>query len=158
LGIDPGSRFCGYGVVERAGAGRVGYVECGVLEPRRASALSSRLAEIGAGLREVIAELSPDVVAVEGVFHGVNARSALALGHCRGVVLATAGEAALPVFEYAPATVKRAVAGNGAASKLQVAAMVRALCRLRSAPRIDASDALAIAICHAFRAPMLVRG
>jgi crossover junction endodeoxyribonuclease RuvC len=151
LGIDPGSRYCGYGVVERAGAGRVRYVECGVIEPRREAALHLRLAEIAAGLREVLDELRPAAVAVEGVFHGVNARSALQLGQSRGVVLALAGERALPVSEYAPATVKRTVAGNGGAGKAQVAAMVRALCQLKRAPRLDASDALAIAICHAFR-------
>jgi crossover junction endodeoxyribonuclease RuvC len=152
LGIDPGTRFFGYGVVERLGTGRVRYIECGVLEPKRTADLALRLAEIAEGLREVIGELSPTVVAVEGVFHGVNARSALQLGHSRGVALATAGAHALPVHEYAPSTVKRAVAGNGAATKLQVQSMVRALCGLKRAPKLDASDALAVAICHAFRA------
>jgi crossover junction endodeoxyribonuclease RuvC len=151
LGIDPGTRYFGYGVVERLAPGRVRYVECGVLEPSRGAALAARLAEISDGLREVIVELAPSVVAVEGVFHGVNPRSALQLGHSRGVALAMAGAAALPVHEYAPATVKRAVAGNGAASKGQVQAMVRALCGLKRAPKLDASDALAVAICHAFR-------
>jgi crossover junction endodeoxyribonuclease RuvC len=150
LGIDPGTRYFGYGVIERLGPGRVRYVECGVLEPRRAGALAERLAEIAEGLREVIAELAPEEVAVEGVFHGVNARSALQLGHSRGVALAAAGAAALAVHEYAPATVKRTVAGNGAASKRQVQSMVRALCALKRAPKLDASDALAVAICHAF--------
>jgi crossover junction endodeoxyribonuclease RuvC len=157
LGIDPGSRYCGYGVIERVGAGRVRYLECGVLEPRRGAPLHLRLAEIGAGLRELIGELSPHAVAVEGVFHGVNARSALQLGHSRGVALMAAGEARLEVFEYAPATVKRAVAGNGAATKVQVSAMVRALCRLQRVPRLDASDALAVAICHAFRLRTVAR-
>jgi crossover junction endodeoxyribonuclease RuvC len=153
LGIDPGSRFCGYGVIEQVGPGRVRYIECGVVEPnlKAAAPLPARLAEIAAGLREVIGELRPQAVAVEGVFHGKNARSALQLGHARGVALMLAGEAGLAVHEYAPATVKRAVAGNGAADKLQVQAMVRALCELRRAPRLDASDALAVAICHAFR-------
>lgn len=158
LGIDPGSRYCGYGVVERAAgqARGVRYVECGVLEPLRSAPLALRLAEIGAGLREVIAELRPQAVAVEGVFHGKNARSALKLGHARGVALLISGEAGLPVFEYAPATVKRAVAGSGAAQKLQVQAMVRSLCALNRAPRLDASDALAIAICHLFHARLRV--
>ncbi len=150
LGIDPGSRYCGYGVIERIGAGRVSYIECGVIEPQRA-ALHLRLAEIASGVREVLDELKPDAVAVEGVFHGVNARSALNLGQSRGVVLALAGERQLPLFEYAPATVKRTVAGNGQATKPQVSAMVRTLCHLKSTPRLDASDALAVAICHAFR-------
>ena len=156
LGIDPGTRYFGYGVIERVAApsahGRVRYIECGVLELRRAGELAARLGEISVGLVEIIEELRPDVVAVEGVFHGVNARSALQLGHSRGVALATAGAHALTVFEYAPATVKRAVAGNGQATKDQVQAMVRALCGLKRAPKLDASDALAVAICHAFRA------
>jgi crossover junction endodeoxyribonuclease RuvC len=150
LGIDPGSRRCGYGVVEQLAPGRVRYVECGVIEPDPDARLELRLVEIAAGLREVIAELRPGAVAVEGVFHGANASAALKLGHARGVALLAAGEARLDVFEYAPATIKRSVAGSGIASKLQVATMVRALCSLRSAPRLDASDALAAAICHAF--------
>jgi crossover junction endodeoxyribonuclease RuvC len=156
LGIDPGSRYCGYGVIERAG-GRVAYVECGVLEPRRGGGLHLRLAEIAESLREVIAELRPRAVAVEGVFYGVNVRSALQLGHARGVALLCAGEAGLPLFEYAPATVKRAVAGGGRATKQQVSAMVRSLLLLKRAPRLDASDALAVAICHAFRTRRVAR-
>ncbi|HEX4462290.1 MAG TPA: crossover junction endodeoxyribonuclease RuvC [Polyangia bacterium] len=151
LGIDPGTRYFGYGVIERLGPGRVRYIECGVLQPRRGDELAARLADIAGSLREVIDELAPTVVAVEGVFHGVNARSALQLGHSRGVALAAAGAAALTVHEYAPATVKRAVAGNGAATKGQVSTMVRALCGLGRSPALDASDALAVAICHAFR-------
>jgi crossover junction endodeoxyribonuclease RuvC len=151
LGIDPGSRYCGYGVVERGLGGRIGYVECGVIEPTRTAPLHVRLAEICDGLTEVVDELRPMQVAVEGVFHGVNARSALQLGHSRGVALLVAGARALDVFEYAPATVKRQVAGNGSASKDQVSAMVRQLCDLKRAPRHDATDALAVAICHAFR-------
>ncbi len=157
LGIDPGSQRCGYGVIERDAAGRVTYVECGVLEPPAHAPLAARLAEIGLGLRELIEELAPHAVAVEGVFHGKNARSALQLGQSRGVALMAAGEARLEVFEYAPATVKRSVAGNGAATKLQVSAMVRSLCRLSRAPKLDASDALAVAICHAFRMRALAR-
>ena len=159
LGIDPGTRYFGYGVIERVAAAsasqRVRYIECGVIEPRRAGELAARLAEISTALVEIIRDLQPDVVAVEGVFHGVNARSALQLGHSRGVALATAGAHDLKVHEYAPATVKRAVAGNGQASKDQVQAMVLALCGLKRAPRLDASDALAVAICHAFRGQMV---
>jgi crossover junction endodeoxyribonuclease RuvC len=157
LGIDPGSRFCGYGVIERGLAGRIGYVECGVIEPTRNAPLHLRLAEICDGLTEVVDELRPTHVAVEGVFHGVNARSALQLGHSRGVALMVAGARELDVFEYAPATVKRQVAGNGAATKEQVSAMVRKLCELQRAPRLDATDALAVAICHAFRVRRLAR-
>ena len=116
------------------------------------AALATRLAEIADELAVVLAELKPHAVAVEGVFHGRNARSALQLGQARGAALTAAGRAGLSVFEYAPATVKRAVTGSGAATKTQVAAMVRTLCKLSRAPRLDASDALAIAICHALRA------
>jgi crossover junction endodeoxyribonuclease RuvC len=152
LGIDPGSRRCGYGVVEVAAPARIRYVECGVIEPDARAPLHARLAEIAAELRAVVAELAPRVVAVEGVFHGVNARAALKLGQARGVALAIAGEAGLDVIEYAPATVKRAVAGSGLAGKPQIAQMVRAVCGLARAPRPDAADALAVAICHAFHA------
>ena len=151
LGVDPGSQRCGYGVVEWLGPRRLRYVECGLFEPPRSAALAVRLGEISVGLRELIDELEPQEVAVEGVFHGKNARSALMLGHSRGVALGAAGERNLPVFEYAPRTVKRAVAGSGAASKYQVQAMVRVLCALKRPPRLDASDALAVAICHAYR-------
>ncbi len=157
LGIDPGSRRCGYGVIERMGPGRVRYVECGVVEAPATRPLPRRLVEISAGLREVIAELRPDAVAVEGVFHGKNARAALQLGHARGAVLVVCAEAELDVAEYAPATVKRMVAGSGRATKEQVQHMVRALCALAGSPRLDASDALAIAICHAFRSRIAER-
>ena len=150
LGIDPGSRKLGYGVIDHAGPGRLEYVECGVIEPVADAPLAARLATIAGEVAALIAELSPRVVAVEGVFHGQNARTALKLGQARGVVLAACGAAALEVVEYAPATIKRAVAGSGAAPKLQVAQMVRALCRLSRTPRPDAADALAAAICHAF--------
>jgi crossover junction endodeoxyribonuclease RuvC len=151
LGIDPGSRYLGYGVVERGLAGRILYVECGVIESTRTAPLHVRLAEIHDGLGTVVDELRPSHVAVEGVFHGVNARSALQLGHSRGIALMIAGARMLDMFEYAPATVKRQVAGHGAATKEQVAQMVKHLCSLRRAPRLDASDALAVALCHAFR-------
>jgi crossover junction endodeoxyribonuclease RuvC len=151
LGIDPGSRRCGYGVLERLGPGRIRYLECGVLETSATASLPTRLYDIGRGLREVIQELEPEVTAVEGVFHGKNARSALQLGHARGVALLAAAEASLAVFEYPPATVKRQVAGSGGATKQQVQKMVRTLLDLKRTPPIDASDALAVAICHAFR-------
>jgi crossover junction endodeoxyribonuclease RuvC len=151
LGIDPGSRFCGYGVIERADDSSVRYIECGVIDVGRSRSLEERLFEVGRGLREVIDELKPAEVAVEGVFYGMNARSALQLGQARGVALAVCGEFSLQVAEYAPATVKRAVAGRGQASKSQVSSAVRAWCHLQKAPRLDASDALAVALCHVFR-------
>jgi crossover junction endodeoxyribonuclease RuvC len=149
LGIDPGSRTTGYGIVERQRRGIV-YVECGVIVPPGRHQLPARLAEIAAELRALIRETAPAVVAVENVFHAVHARAALTLGHARGIALATAAEAGLPVFEYPPARVKRAVTGSGRASKPEVSAMVRAACGLRRPLRPDAADALAVALCHAY--------
>ena len=149
LGIDPGSRTTGYAVIERTSRG-IRYVECGVITPRTKDGLSTRLVEIFEDLCTLIVELAPDVAAIENVFHSVHARAALTLGHARGVAMLAAARANLRVYEYPPATVKRAVAGHGRASKPEVNAMVRAACGLRQAPRPDASDALAIALCHAY--------
>jgi crossover junction endodeoxyribonuclease RuvC len=149
LGIDPGSRVLGYGVVDSDGRRSLRYVECGVVEAARAYPLERRLAEIAAGLDEVIAELCPDAVAAEDVFTAGNARSALALGQARGAALAVCGRAGLSVWAYAPATVKQAVTGRGRAGKEQVARMVQSLIGLRKLPRADAADALAVAITHA---------
>ncbi len=156
LGIDPGTRRCGYGVIEAAG-GRLAYLECGVIEMAAREPLERRLAELATGVAEVIAELAPSAVAVEDVFHGIDARAALTLGHARGVVLAAAGAAGLAVHAYPPATVKRSVTGYGRADKPQVGAVVQALLALRNAPRADAADALAVAICHAHHAPAVAR-
>ena len=148
LGLDPGSRYCGYGVIDDHGTA-MSYVECGVLTAPATGAMEARLGEIARGLREVIDELAPEIVAVEDVFsHAQNPRSALALAQARGMALAVIGLAGLRVASYAPAVVKKAVAGSGAAGKEQIARMVQALIGLRSLPRADATDALAIAITH----------
>jgi crossover junction endodeoxyribonuclease RuvC len=147
LGLDPGSRVCGYGVIDEDG-GELTYVECGVLTAPEERPMEQRLGEIARGLREVIGELSPGVVAVEDVFTHQNPRSALALAQARGMALAVIGLAGLRVASYPPALVKKSVCGSGAADKGQVARMVQALIKLRSLPRADASDALAVAITH----------
>jgi crossover junction endodeoxyribonuclease RuvC len=148
LGLDPGSRVCGYGVID--GLPRaLRYVECGVLTAREGRAFEVRLGEIARNLREVIDELAPDVVAVEDVFVHHNARSALALAQARGMVLAVVGLAGLSVASYPPALVKKTITGSGGAAKEQIGRMVRALIGLTSLPRADASDALAVAITHA---------
>jgi crossover junction endodeoxyribonuclease RuvC len=153
LGIDPGSRICGYGVITVSGdgAGTLAYVECGVLTAPEDWAMERRLGEIARLLTEVVRELEPRVVAVEDVFaHGDRgARSALALAQARGMALAVVGLAGLTVASYAPALVKKTVVGSGRADKDQVARMVQALIGLRTAPRADAADALAVAITHA---------
>ncbi|MBX3156549.1 MAG: crossover junction endodeoxyribonuclease RuvC [Deltaproteobacteria bacterium] len=147
LGLDPGSRVCGYGVIERVG-NRLTYVECGVLTAPESQPMERRLGEIARGLREVLADCAPEVVAVEDVFTHQNPRSALALAHARGMALAVVGLAGLAVASYPPASVKKAVSGSGKADKAQVARMVQALIGMASLPRADATDALAVAITH----------
>lgn len=149
LGVDCGSRVTGYGVIDTRGADYV-YVDCGVIKPRVSESLARRLQAIHHGLSEVIRDSTPDVAAFESVFHATNAQSALKLGHARGVSMLTAAQAELPVFEYSALQVKGAVTGYGRAEKSQVQHMVRALLKLSAAPEpYDASDALAVAICHA---------
>jgi crossover junction endodeoxyribonuclease RuvC len=150
LGIDPGSLRLGYGVVECArGGATVVYVECGVISAPPRDPRAVRLGEIGRGLRELIEEVRPDVVAMEEAFFGVNVQSTLALGEARGVALFIAAEHGLTVTGYPPATVKKSVVGHGRATKEQIGFLVRALLSLRRTPEPDAADALAIAICHA---------
>jgi crossover junction endodeoxyribonuclease RuvC len=151
LGIDPGSRNCGYAVVEKSGR-ELRYVECGVLQASAKLPVEKRLGEIARGLREVVEELAPEVAAVEDVFSATNVRTALLLGQARGAALAVVGGAGLAVHAYPPATVKKSVTGRGGAPKEQVALMVRALLGLKRVPAADAADALAVAITHAHHA------
>jgi crossover junction endodeoxyribonuclease RuvC len=148
LGIDPGTRVVGYALLDVPAPGRFEYIECGVLRVRARDQLGDRLLELAVGLREVIAEFGPGVLAIERAFHGLNAQSALTLAEARGALKLVALEQTLAVSEYAPAMIKRAVVGHGRATKAEVQARVRLLCRLGSAPEADAADALAIAICH----------
>jgi crossover junction endodeoxyribonuclease RuvC len=161
LGLDPGSRVCGYGVIDvrtETRGDELAYVECGLLTAPEDRTMEERLGELARGLREVIAELTPHVVAVEDVFSHHNPRSSLALAQARGMVLAVGGLCGLAVASYAPALVKKAVSGSGRADKTQIARMVQALIGLRSLPRADATDALAVAITHGRRLrPMSAR-
>jgi crossover junction endodeoxyribonuclease RuvC len=143
----------GYGVVTAGGAERaVRLVECGVVRTRADLALAARLAILFDGMTEILERHRPDAVAVEGLFHGRNARSALILGHARGVVLLAATRAGLAVAEISPAEVKRAVTGTGSATKPQVGAMVMRLLHLTSSPApADAADGVAIALTHLLR-------
>lgn len=151
LGIDCGSQVTGYGVIDTDGT-RHRLVEAGVIKTEADEPLARRLLVIGDRLQEIIAEFAPDEVAVEDTFHRVNARSALRLTHVRGVALYVAARAGLACGEYPPAVVKQAVAGNGRAEKEQVEWMVRVLLGLTAPVRpMDASDALAVAICHSAR-------
>lgn len=151
LGIDCGSQATGYGVIDTDGT-RHAMVACGAIRTQAGEDLPLRLKTIGEGLRRIIAEYAPDEAAVEDTFTGDNVRSALKLTHVRGVALFVCAEAGIPVAAYPPAQVKLAVVGNGRADKQQVAWMTRVLLKLDESPRSpDASDALAVAICHAAR-------
>jgi crossover junction endodeoxyribonuclease RuvC len=152
LGVDPGSRFLGYGLVENERL-RPRYLAHGVIRAGTTAPLAERLEAIFLELGRVIDVFSPQAIAVEGVFTHKNARSALILGHARGVVLLLAARARVPVFEYAPARVKRAIGAGGNDSKDSVARMVTRLLSLEAPlERADAYDALAIACCHAHQA------
>jgi crossover junction endodeoxyribonuclease RuvC len=159
LGVDPGTAVMGYGVVTAGGMGSaVRLVECGVVRTRPNQPLGSRLAILFDGISELLERHRPDAVAVEGLFHGRNARSALVLGHARGVVLLAATRAGVTVAEISPAEVKRAVTGTGAATKPQVGAMVMRLLHLTTSPRpADAADGVAIALTHLLRAERRAR-
>lgn len=149
FGIDPGSIRTGYGCVESDG-GRHRFVACGALSTPTGTPLPERLLAIHAGLVEAIALSAPDCVAIENLFHARNARSALTLGHARGVAVLAAVQAGLPVVEYTPAEIKLSVVGYGRAEKTQVQRMIMLLLGLDTAPSpYDASDALAVALCHA---------
>jgi crossover junction endodeoxyribonuclease RuvC len=151
LGIDPGSRRTGYGLVERSGS-RYLPVACGLVAPPAKLDLPHRLHAIAARLGVLMDELHPDCVAVEEAFYHESVRSTLVLGHVRGAVLVTAVQRGLAVAEYSPREVKMSVAGTGAAAKEQVEFMVRRLLAMKGDLAEDASDALAVAICHLNRA------
>jgi crossover junction endodeoxyribonuclease RuvC len=152
LGVDPGTAVTGYGVVRRGADGAVSLLECGVVRTRPGGDLADRLREIYEGLTEVIGRTQPGVLAVEGVFFAKNVRSAVVLGHARGVALLAGSMHGLRVAEYPPAEVKAAVVGAGRATKDQVGLMVQRHLKLRAVPRPhDAADGVAVALCHCFR-------
>jgi crossover junction endodeoxyribonuclease RuvC len=150
LGIDPGSRATGWGLVAGA-SGSPQLIDCGVIRLDAAEDLAERMATLHAELERLLGGLAPAVAAVESPFHGANARAALQLAHARGVALAVLALGGVTVVEYAPATVKAAVTGNGRATKDQVQRMVWRLLGqpVVREPSLDASDALAVAVCHA---------
>ncbi len=158
LGIDPGSRQTGYGLILRQGA-RTTCVESGVIAPSPQQPLSARLHQVHSGIQEQIERLAPDLVAVEDLFHAVNARSSLILAQVRGAVLVAVAASGLEVVSYSPAAIKKAVVGNGQAEKSQVAWMVTRLLGLPRQEKLaaDAADALAVALCHAARGSLARR-
>jgi crossover junction endodeoxyribonuclease RuvC len=147
IGIDPGSRHLGWGVIEQTGT-RIDHIAHGVIDVDLDGSFADRLVDIDDRLAEVIAAQRPEASAVESLFFARDAQSAAKLGHARGVILLRLARTGLPTFEYAPALVKRTIVGRGAADKHQVAMVVTARLRLPSPPRSDAADALAIALTH----------
>jgi crossover junction endodeoxyribonuclease RuvC len=146
LGIDPGSRVTGFGVLDFR-AGRAAYVASGAVRTAD-SAFPERLKRIFSAVGEIVSEYRPDVVAIESVFMARNAASALKLGHARSAALCATFALDIDVFEYAPREIKLAVVGTGSATKEQVQHMVVSLLRLEGVPSADAADALAAALCH----------
>jgi crossover junction endodeoxyribonuclease RuvC len=148
LGIDPGLRLTGFGVVERRPGGRLVYVASGVIRVPDGE-LPVRLSTIFSQVREVVAEYRPQAAAIERVFVNVNPKSTLLLGQARGAAICGVATAGVPVAEYTPMQIKQAVVGYGRATKAQVQAMVVRLLALPGTPSKDAADALACAACHA---------
>jgi crossover junction endodeoxyribonuclease RuvC len=146
LGIDPGSRFTGFGIIEVNGD-RVTALHHGVIRTGGGD-FPQRLGIIFQGILDLIAEYAPDQVAVENVFVSKNAGSALKLGQARGAAVCAAISRELPVAEYSPRSVKQAIVGRGSADKIQVQHMITVLLKLGEAPQEDAADALAVALCH----------
>lgn len=154
LGIDPGTQYLGAGIVETNGAKLV-HVANELLTPKDFDTLSDKLAYIFDNLTNIIVKYHPHGVSIENVFHGKNAKSAIILAHARAVAILAATKQDLPIFEYAPSQVKRAVGASGQASKDTVAHMVCSILGLNEIQRADCADALAIAICHLNRATAL---
>ena len=156
LGIDCGGEYTGYGVVEMHSGGRLVCLTCGAIKLSPRDPLPRRLSRIYDELGGLITEHRPDEVAIEGIFYALNVKSALKLGQVRGVAMLAAAAAGLEVAEYSPLTIKSSVVGYGRAEKQQVQHMVTRLLELAAPPEsMDASDALAIAICHLHTAATL---
>ncbi|MEE9252394.1 MAG: crossover junction endodeoxyribonuclease RuvC [Thermodesulfobacteriota bacterium] len=147
LGVDPGSAVCGYGIIEDTGDGLV-HIESGTIDVPRALLLPSKLKTVFDGLRVVIERSRPTCMSIENVFFARNARSSLKLGEARGVAILAAAMFELPVYEYAPTQVKLAVTGKGRANKTEVGKILTILFNREGWEKTDASDAVAIAVCH----------
>lgn len=151
VGVDPGSRITGWGVVEQH-CGKISYVASGVVRADGRASVAERLLAVKRGLTEVINTFHPDALAIEDVFMAKNPKSMLTLGEARGMALLAAAEVGIPVFEYSTREIKMSVVGTGGAHKSQVASMVSRLLRLDHVPTTeDETDAVAVAFCHAVR-------
>lgn len=147
LGLDPGTRNFGWGVVRKNGT-RLAHVAHGIIAVDEELPLAERLVAIEKALVSVVETHTPDEASIESLFFAKDAQAAAKLGHARGVALLVCARALLPSFEYAPARVKRTISGSGRAEKAQVAQMVRVILGLSEVPKADAADALAIALTH----------
>ena len=149
LGIDPGTAITGYGVVAKEGGGAVSLVECGVVRTSSGEVLAVRIRDIYEAITTLITRHAPSVLVVEDVFQGKNVQSALKLGHARGAILLAGALGEIPIVEYSPREIKKAVVGNGNATKDQVGFMVQRQLRLKAPPSpADAADGVAAALCH----------
>ena len=155
LGIDPGSRKCGYGVINTVGT-RLEYIASGVIRVETLE-FADRLQAIFESISQIIAEYQPQFAAVEEVFMGKSASSALKLGHARGVAMVACTNNKIEVFEYATRKIKQAVVGTGLAEKEQMQHMIKTLLKLSEVPGEDAADALSVAVCHAHTQHTLIR-
>ncbi len=147
LGIDPGSKATGYGVVEKTGSG----LQCvfyGEIKPARGASLSACLMAVCSGITEAIRQADPEIMAIEDIFYGKNIGSLIKQGHVRGVAVLAGAQEGLAVYQYSPLEIKKAVAGYGFAEKRQIQMMVKNILKLKDVPPPDAADALAAAICH----------
>lgn len=147
IGVDPGLRFCGYGVIESCGGG-VAHVESGVIKPDPGLGHCDRLRSIFNGISDVITRSSPDCMSIEEVFYSKNPKSSLRLGEARGAAILAASILDVPVFEYSPTQVKLVISGKGRARKKDLEGVLSSLLGVRTWARHDASDAVAIALCH----------
>jgi crossover junction endodeoxyribonuclease RuvC len=147
LGIDPGSHVTGYGVVAKARSG-LSHVTHGEIRPVRGASLTACLETIYNGIQEVIRQSAPDALAIEDIFYGKNVKSLIRQGHVRGVAILAGKQGGIPVYEYSPLEIKKAIVGYGRAEKVQVQTMAKAILKLPELPPPDAADALAVAVCH----------
>ena len=155
LGIDPGIGRCGWGIIESVNSSKATSLNYGLIETSSHNKIEERLLEISEEIDRLIKENKPDVMAIEELFFGTNSKTALTVGQARGVILLEASRKKLPIFVYTPLQVKMALTGYGRADKNQIAQMVKAVLKLEKIPKIDdTSDALAVALTHAFSAKM----
>jgi crossover junction endodeoxyribonuclease RuvC len=151
IGIDPGTRITGWGIIEAKSPNQFAFVDCGCIVLDAEQPISARLLAIEVKLLSLINEYHPDIMSVEDTFYHKDAKAALKIGQARGIALLVAAKSKMDVFEYPPATIKKAVTGNGNADKDFVSRMICMILKLNEEPQTDAADALAVALTHAIR-------